>query len=73
MEGVRSVEEAACARHGADNSPLAPDPAAEKRRKLDAGCSKLTRNLEFEQAARLRDQFQKMRQETFGVPDQRAR
>jgi len=32
----------------------------------------LAGNLEFEQAARLRDQIQKMRQEALGVPDQRA-
>jgi protein-arginine kinase activator protein McsA len=33
---------------------------------------KLARNLEFEQAARLRDQIQKLRQSAFGVPNTRA-
>ena len=30
---------------------------------------KLARNLEFEQAARLRDEIQKLRQQAFGVPN----
>jgi protein-arginine kinase activator protein McsA len=30
---------------------------------------KLARNLEFEQAARLRDEIHKLRQAAFGVPD----
>jgi protein-arginine kinase activator protein McsA len=33
---------------------------------------KLARNLEFEQAARLRDQIQKLRQAAFGLPSARA-
>ena len=33
---------------------------------------KLARNLEFEQAARLRDEIQKLRQSAFGAPNSRA-
>jgi excinuclease UvrABC helicase subunit UvrB len=40
--------------------------------KLEAEMFKLARNLEFEEAALLRDQIQKLRQETFGVPDEHA-
>jgi protein-arginine kinase activator protein McsA len=32
----------------------------------------LARNLEFEQAARVRDEIQKLRHSAFGVPDSRA-
>jgi excinuclease ABC subunit B len=41
-------------------------------KKLEADMMKLARNLEFEQAARLRDQIQKLRHAAFGVPDTRA-
>ena len=34
--------------------------------------TKLARNLEFEQAARVRDEIQRLRNAAFGVPDSRA-
>jgi excinuclease ABC subunit B len=37
-------------------------------KKLEAEMTKLARNLEFEQAARLRDEIQKLRQAALGVP-----
>jgi excinuclease UvrABC helicase subunit UvrB len=46
-----------------------PEQAAKRIRKLDAEMMKLARNLEFEQAARLRDEIHKLRQAAFGVPD----
>ncbi len=71
MEGARSVQERE--RHEADDAlALAPEQAVKRIKKLEAEMMKLARNLEFEQAARLRDQIQKLRQAAFGVPDTRA-
>jgi excinuclease ABC subunit B len=72
MEGARSVQERE--RYGLDDDApvLAPDQALKRIKKLDAEMMKLARNLEFEQAARLRDQIQRLRQAAFGVPNTRA-
>jgi excinuclease ABC subunit B len=71
MEGARSVQERE--RYGSDDSlPLAPAQALKRIKKLEAEMMKLARNLEFEQAARLRDQIQTLRQAAFGVPGTRA-
>jgi len=71
MEGARSVQERE--RYEADEGlALAPEQAVKRIKKLEAEMMKLARNLEFEQAARLRDQIQKLRQAAFGVPDTRA-
>jgi len=71
MEGARSVQERE--RFGADDAAaLAPEQAVKRIKKLEADMMKLARNLEFEQAARLRDQIQKLRQSAFGVPGTRA-
>jgi excinuclease ABC subunit B len=72
MEGARSVQERE--RYGLDDDApqLAPDQALKRIKKLDAEMMKLARNLEFEQAARLRDQIQRLRQAAFGVPSTRA-
>ena len=72
MEGARSVQEKD--RYGADDdvSGLAPEQALKRIKKLDSEMMKLARNLEFEQAARLRDQIQKLRHAAFGVPDSRT-
>ena len=40
--------------------------------KLEAEMFKLARNLEFEQAARLRDEIHRLRSAAFGVPDKQA-
>ena len=37
-------------------------------KKLEAEMMKLARNLEFEQAARLRDEIHRLRHAAFGVP-----
>jgi excinuclease ABC subunit B len=47
---------------------LPPEQAVKRIKKLEAEMMKLARNLEFEQAARLRDVIQKLRQSVFGVP-----
>jgi excinuclease ABC subunit B len=72
MEGARSVQDKE--RYGADDdmTGLAPEQALKRIKKLDAEMMKLARNLEFEQAARLRDQIQKLRHAAFGVPDTRT-
>jgi excinuclease ABC subunit B len=72
MEGARSVHERE--RYGSDDEALAlaPEQALKRIKKLEADMMKLARNLEFEQAARLRDQIQRLRHAAFGVPDTRA-
>ena len=72
MEGARSVQERE--RRGVDDDALAlaPEQALKRIKKLEADMMKLARNLEFEQAARLRDQIQRLRHAAFGVPETRA-
>ena len=67
MEGARAVPEHQIAEGGADYA-LAPEQAVKRIKKLEAEMMKLARNLEFEQAARLRDEIQKLRQSAFGAP-----
>ncbi len=71
MEGARST--------GLDGSgeqfagvAMAPEQAVKKLKKLEAEMFKLARNLEFEQAARLRDEIHRLRSAAFGVPDKQA-
>jgi excinuclease ABC subunit B len=73
MEGARSVEERE-QRYGSDedSAALAPEQAVKRIKKLEAEMMKLARNLEFEQAARLRDQIQRLRNAAFGAPSARA-
>jgi excinuclease ABC subunit B len=47
---------------------LAPEQAVKRIKKLEAEMMKLARNLEFEQAARLRDEIQRLRHSAFGAP-----
>jgi excinuclease ABC subunit B len=47
---------------------LAPEQAMKRIKKLEAEMYKHARNLEFEEAARLRDQVEKLRHQVFGVP-----
>ena len=68
MEGARSVGGGQDKDSGADLSLLAPEQALKRIKKLDAEMMKLARNLEFEQAARLRDEIQRLRQAALGVP-----
>jgi excinuclease ABC subunit B len=67
MEGARSVEEGRSAEAG-NFALMAPEQALKRIKKLEAEMMKLARNLEFEQAARLRDEIQKLRQAALGVP-----
>ena len=72
MEGARSVQESE--RYGSDGdvANLAPEQAVKRIKKLEIEMTKLARNLEFEQAARVRDEIQKLRASAFGLPNTRA-
>jgi excinuclease ABC subunit B len=68
MEGARAVAENQVRDAGSDYAAMAPEQAVKRIKKLEADMMKLARNLEFEQAARLRDEIQKLRQSAFGAP-----
>ncbi len=68
MEGARAVPGDQVREAGAGYAALAPEQAVKRIKKLEADMMKLARNLEFEQAARLRDEIQKLRQAAFGAP-----
>jgi excinuclease ABC subunit B len=55
-----------------DGAPLAPDQALKKIRKLEAEMYKHARNLEFEEAAALRDEIEQLRKRAFGAPGSMA-
>jgi excinuclease ABC subunit B len=67
MEGARSVQEDLVRESGLEYA-LPPEQAVKRIKKLEAEMMKLARNLEFEQAARLRDEIQRLRQSAFGAP-----
>ncbi len=69
MEGARSLQDGSSRDSGADYSLLPPEQAVKRIKKMEAEMMKLARNLEFEQAARLRDEIQKLRQVALGVPN----
>jgi len=69
MEGARSVQEREAMEANANYALLPPDQAAKRIKKLELEMQKLARNLEFEQAARIRDEIHKLRQASFGMPD----
>jgi excinuclease ABC subunit B len=69
MEGAREVQERSSIDGVSLDALMSPEQAAKRIKKLDAEMMKLARNLEFEQAARLRDEIHKLRQAAFGVPD----
>jgi len=73
MEGARSVQENERYDDAiGDFGSLPPEQAVKRIKKLEAEMTKLARNLEFEQAARVRDQIQKLRKSALGVPVSRA-
>ena len=69
MEGARGVEAGGSIDGVGLGLPLSGEQAAKRIKKLDAEMMKLARNLEFEAAARIRDEIHKIRQAAFGVPD----
>ncbi|HMK86779.1 MAG TPA: excinuclease ABC subunit UvrB [Steroidobacteraceae bacterium] len=66
MEGAHTVAEREL--DGASEDRMPPEQAVKRIKKLESEMMKLARNLEFEQAARLRDEIQRLRQSAFGVP-----
>ncbi|HTV97738.1 MAG TPA: excinuclease ABC subunit UvrB [Steroidobacteraceae bacterium] len=68
MEGARAMPDDLAREPGTEYA-LAPEQAVKRIKKLEAEMMKLARNLEFEQAARLRDQIQRLRQSAFGAPN----
>jgi excinuclease ABC subunit B len=68
MEGARAVPDHQIRDADSDYAAMAPEQAVKRIKKLEAEMMKLARNLEFEQAARLRDEIQKLRQSAFGAP-----
>src|SRR6202789_4013025 len=72
MEGARAVPEHGVREADSDYAAMAPEQAVKRIKKLEAEMMKLARNLEFEQAARLRDEIQKLRHAAVGAPSARA-
>ncbi|MDP9008382.1 MAG: excinuclease ABC subunit UvrB [Pseudomonadota bacterium] len=72
MEGARDVQEGERYGSSAEIAMLAPEQAVKRIKKLEAEMTRLARNLEFEQAARVRDEIQKLRASAFGLPNSRA-
>jgi excinuclease ABC subunit B len=72
MEGARSEGDRDGRRGGLglDDGDLllGPEQAMKRIKKLEAEMYKHARNLEFEEAARLRDQIEKLRHQAFGLP-----
>jgi len=62
--GRRGERQGAVAEKGADYATLNPDQASAMAKKLEAQMYKHAENLEFEEAARLRDQIHKLRERT---------
>ncbi len=71
MEGARAVNDDRKQAAG-ESLALGPEQAVKRIKKLEVEMTKLARNLEFEQAARIRDEIQKLRNAAFGMPDSRA-
>jgi excinuclease ABC subunit B len=69
MEGARDVQERSIIDGVSLDALMSPEQAAKRIKKLDAEMMRLARNLEFEQAAKIRDEIHKLRQAAFGVPD----
>ncbi len=72
MEGARSAEERG-EFPGTGAGDLSPEQVVKKIRKLEAEMTKLARNLEFESAARIRDQIHRLREDVLGPGGARVR
>ena len=75
MEGARSrcrtrrwSRSGKGARGDEDATLLGPEQVMKKVKKLEAQMYKHARNLEFEEAARIRDEIERLRQQAFGAP-----
>ena len=76
LEGAYSNGERGPLRKVADSSPdysaLTPDQAIRRIKKLEQEMLKHARNLEFEEAAKLRDQVAQLRKSSLGLPTSKA-
>jgi excinuclease ABC subunit B len=78
MEGAREGAERGGGRGGKgargdeDTALLGPEQVMKKIKKLEAQMYKHARNLEFEEAARIRDAIERLRQQVFGEPGSMA-
>ena len=73
MEGARSAEERGGDRTlRAGDELLRPEQGAKTIKRLEAEMHRHARNLEFEEAARIRDEIERVRQATFGAASARA-
>jgi len=73
MEGARSAEERGGDRTlRAGDELLRPEQGAKTIKRLEAEMHRHARNLEFEEAARIRDEIERVRQATFGAAGARA-
>jgi excinuclease ABC subunit B len=72
MEGARSAEERG-EFAGTGVGDLSPEQVVKKIRKLEAEMTKLARNLEFESAARIRDEIHRLREAALGPGGARVR
>jgi excinuclease ABC subunit B len=72
MEGARGDSELTAGRRGAMGEgvvpPLGPEQAMKKIKKLEAEMYRHARNLEFEAAAKIRDEIEQLRHQAFGPP-----
>jgi excinuclease ABC subunit B len=68
MEGARDVADGRTLDASPDQPFMAPDQAVKRIKKLEIEMARLARNLEFEQAARVRDEIQRLRQVALGMP-----
>jgi excinuclease ABC subunit B len=72
MEGARAEpanRESRVAEGGARYERMAPEQIIKRIRKLEQEMFRLARNLEFEQAARIRDEVARLRKVELGLPD----
>ncbi len=67
MEGARSSEERGGGGRGAVRGELSPEQVVKRIKKLEGEMMKLARNLEFEAAAKLRDEISELRQVGLGL------
>jgi excinuclease ABC subunit B len=73
MEGARSSGSSGRNRgEAAKVDDLRPEQAIKAIKKLEADMYRHARNLEFEEAARIRDEVERLRQLAFGVAGSRA-
>jgi excinuclease ABC subunit B len=72
MEGARSAEERGRRLEEAALAELSPEQVVKRIKKLEAEMTKLARNLEFEAAAKVRDEISELRNAELGLAGRRS-